>query len=83
MPVVTVSSTFQVVIPREVRERLPLSPGNKVEVMLLDGRIELVPVKPARHLKGFLARLENNFERGGASDRAPRGSGVPPEAPGS
>ncbi len=55
MPVVTVSPKFQVVIPREVRERLRLRPGQKVEVFLYDGRLELVPLRPVKRLRGSLA----------------------------
>jgi len=40
-----------------------LSPGDKIEVIQVEGRIELVPVKPAKSLRGFLKGLKNNFER--------------------
>lgn len=29
----------------------------------LDGRIELVPLRPAKDLRGFLKGKKNNFER--------------------
>ena len=63
MPTVTVSPKFQVVIPKVVRERYALSPGDKIEVIELDGRIELVPVRPAKALKGFLKGTKNTFQR--------------------
>lgn len=63
MATVTVSPKFQVVIPKEVREAFALEPGDKVEVIQLEGRIELVPVRPARSLRGFLKGLKNTFER--------------------
>ena len=68
MPSVTVSPKFQVVIPREVRERLKLRPGQKVEVFLYDGRVELVPLRSVKRLRGALAGAPA-FER--EPDRLP------------
>ncbi len=65
MATATVSPKFQVVIPKEVRDGLDLAPGDKVEVIQLDGRIEIVPVRPIASLKGFLKGLKNTFEREG------------------
>ena len=63
MPTVTVSPKFQVVIPKEVRERCDLKSGTKVEVIELDGRIELVPVPEIKELRGMLKGRENTFTR--------------------
>ena len=63
MATVTVSPKFQVVIPKDVRERLSLSPGDKVEVVQIEGRIELVRVKPIESLRGLLKGRENTFKR--------------------
>jgi AbrB family looped-hinge helix DNA binding protein len=64
---VTVSSKYQVVIPRSVRERLGIKPGQQVQVIAYGDRIEVVPVRPARELRGVLVGLKNTFER--ESDR--------------
>jgi len=64
---VTVSSKYQVVIPRSVRERLGIKPGQQVQVIPYGDRIEVVPVRPARELRGVLSGLKNTFER--ESDR--------------
>ena len=63
MDPVTISPKFQVVIPKEVRERLNLVPGQKVQVVALDDRIELVPVRPARKLRGFLKGIDVRIDR--------------------
>ena len=68
MDVVTISPKFQVVIPRAVRERLNLSPGQKVQAIVHDDRVELIPLRPARALRGFLKGIDTTVARDG--DRA-------------
>ncbi len=51
---VTVSPKYQVVIPREIRESLDLKPGQKVQALQYRDRIELVPFRPVKTLRGFL-----------------------------
>ena len=63
MATVTVSSKYQVVIPKEVRDRLRIRPGQKVEAFALAGRIELVPVRPIEEMRGFLRGMDPRFER--------------------
>ena len=63
MSTVTISSKYQVVIPKAVRERLRIRPGQKVEAFAIGGRIELVPVRPVAEMKGFLKGLDPGFER--------------------
>jgi AbrB family looped-hinge helix DNA binding protein len=63
METVTISPKFQVVIPKVIREKLKLAPGQKVQAILYDGRIELIPVRPARKLRGFLAGIDTNVAR--------------------
>jgi AbrB family looped-hinge helix DNA binding protein len=64
---VTISSKYQVVIPKAVRERLKIKPGQKVEAFAIGGRIELVPVRPISEMRGFLKGMDPSFER--ESDR--------------
>ncbi len=63
MSVVTISPKFQVVIPRHIREALKLEPGQKVEAFEYDGRVEFVPVRPAKALRGFLRGLNTAVPR--------------------
>jgi len=63
MEVVTVSPKFQVVIPRDVRRSLGLKAGQKIQVILYDNRIELIPIVPARRAKGFLKGIDTTLER--------------------
>lgn len=63
--VVTISPKFQVVIPREIRIRLKLEPGQKVQALVYQNRIEFIPIRPARTLRGFLRGIDTSFERDG------------------
>jgi AbrB family looped-hinge helix DNA binding protein len=63
MHAVTVSPKYQVVIPRAVRDNLHLRPGQKLQVVEYDGRIELVPDRPVKELRGFLKGINTNFKR--------------------
>ena len=63
MATVTISPKFQVVIPKDVRERLKLKPGQKVAVFEFDNRIEFVPVRPMRSMRGFLTGMDTHVER--------------------
>ena len=65
METVTISPKFQVVIPKEMRETLRLWPGQKVQVILYDDRIELVPVRPIRKMRGFLKGINTSVPREG------------------
>jgi AbrB family looped-hinge helix DNA binding protein len=63
MAVVTVSPKFQVVIPQEIREALGLEPGQKVHALQYLDRIEFIPVKPLKALRGFLRGLDTAVPR--------------------
>lgn len=63
METVTVSPKYQIVIPRRVREALGIEPGQKVQVIAYQNRIELVLVRSARSLRGFLKGIDTSVER--------------------
>jgi AbrB family looped-hinge helix DNA binding protein len=63
METVTVSPKYQVVIPRRVRESLQIKPGQKVQVLLFENRIELIPVVPIQKMRGFLKGIDTTVER--------------------
>lgn len=63
MEAVTVSPKFQVVIPRAVRARTHIRVGERLQVISFDDRIELVPIRPMRSMRGFLKGLDSRFVR--------------------
>ena len=67
MTAVIVSPKFQVVIPKEVRETMGILAGQKIQVLTYRNRIELIPIKPMKKLKGFLKGIDTEVRR--AKDR--------------
>jgi AbrB family looped-hinge helix DNA binding protein len=63
MKAVTVSPKYQVVIPKEVREQMGIKPGQKMAVLVYQGRIQLVPIGPLEELRGFARGIDVEFER--------------------
>lgn len=63
MNTVTVSSKFQIVIPKEIREEIGLQVGTTLEVIRYGNRIELIPIQPMATLKGFLKGINTNITR--------------------
>ena len=63
MDAVTVSPKYQVVIPKAVRERTHIKPGEKLQVLSFDDRIELVRTHKMRTMRGFLGGLDATFVR--------------------
>jgi AbrB family looped-hinge helix DNA binding protein len=57
METVTISPKYQVVIPKGIRESLELRPGQKVQAILYDRRIELVPVRPIAYERSRFMRM--------------------------
>lgn len=53
MPAVTVSPRYQIVIPKAVREQLHVKPGQKINILVLDGIATLVPVVPIEELRSL------------------------------
>ena len=63
MQSVTVSPKYQVVIPKAVREALNVRPGQKMQVVEYAGRIELIPERNIKELRGFIKGINTEFTR--------------------
>ena len=63
MHTVIVSPKYQVVIPKPVREALRLRPGQRMQIVEYEGRIELIPEKDIKDLRGFLKGINTDFCR--------------------
>jgi len=60
---VTVSPKYQVVIPKGIRRRLGLRPGQKIQAIEYNDRIELIPVRPIREMRGYLKGIDTHVKR--------------------
>jgi AbrB family looped-hinge helix DNA binding protein len=63
MGTVTISPKFQVVIPKAIRQKLGLSPGQKIQAIVYDDRIELIPLRPIKEMRGFLKGVDTTVKR--------------------
>lgn len=63
MEIIKVSPKFQVVIPLKVRTALDLKPGARLQVVQFEDRIELIPMRSARSLRGTLKGLDTSVPR--------------------
>ncbi|MHB8255074.1 MAG: AbrB/MazE/SpoVT family DNA-binding domain-containing protein [Acidiferrobacter sp.] len=65
MAMVTVSAKYQVVVPREVRAALDIRPGQKLQILVYNGRAEFIPVRDIKEMRGFLGAIDTNVPRDG------------------
>lgn len=63
MNTTTVSSKFQIVIPREIRNSMKIKAGQKLQLIQFDDRIEIMPIKEISSMRGFIKNRTNDFER--------------------
>ena len=63
MSTVKISPKFQVVIPKEVRESLGIRAGQRVQVVAYEDRVEFIPLKPMKQMRGFLKGIDTTVER--------------------
>jgi AbrB family looped-hinge helix DNA binding protein len=63
MSTVSVSSKFQVVIPKDVRNKLGIEVGQKLQIIGYRGRIEMVIERDIKDMKGFLKGIDTDLER--------------------
>jgi AbrB family looped-hinge helix DNA binding protein len=63
METVTISPKFQVLIPRRVREALGLRSGDRAHVLCFRNRIEIIPFREIRKLRGYLKGIDTTLPR--------------------
>jgi AbrB family looped-hinge helix DNA binding protein len=59
----TISSKYQLVIPRAIREKWNIKPGQKVRLIVFGNRLEVVPVRDIREARGFLKGMNSDIKR--------------------
>jgi len=63
MDTVTISSKYQIVIPRAIREKWNIKPGQKVRLIVFGNRLEVVPERDIRDARGFLKGMNSDIHR--------------------
>lgn len=58
MTTTKISPKYQVVIPKEAREKLHLKSGQKLTIVVKGGVVHLMPEKPLHLFKGFLKGMD-------------------------
>jgi len=59
----TISSKYQIVIPKEIRREIPIESGQVLQVLAKGGVITLVPDRPLAELRGMLRGLATSGYR--------------------
>ncbi len=52
--VITLSSRYQIVIPKAVRELVGWKPGDKLVPLVRGRHVTLVPLRPLKEMRGFI-----------------------------
>ncbi|KPJ82997.1 MAG: AbrB family transcriptional regulator [Gemmatimonas sp. SG8_23] len=68
MQTVTLSTKYQLVIPRDIRKRLELEPGDQLTVVEKGGILYLVPERPVEEMRG----IARGTKRRGLRDKKDR-----------
>jgi AbrB family looped-hinge helix DNA binding protein len=63
METVTVSPKLQVIIPQKIRHAIGLRDGDKFKVVAFRNRIELLPMRAIRTLRGYLKGIDTSLKR--------------------
>jgi AbrB family looped-hinge helix DNA binding protein len=63
MDTATISSKYQVVIPRAIREKWNVKPGQKVRFIIYGNYLEIIPVRDIKSARGFLKGMSSDIER--------------------
>lgn len=63
MTTVTISPKYQIVIPKEIREKLKLKPGQKLQIIQVEDKIEFITIKSVKEARGFLKGIDTTVER--------------------
>lgn len=63
MDIITVSPKYQVVIPKELRNALSIKPGQKIFIMQYENRLELIPKRKIKTMRGFLKGIDTTIKR--------------------
>lgn len=59
----TISTKYQIVIPKHIRELIGIRPGMKVRIIPYKDRLEMIPLIPIQKLRGALKGMDTTILR--------------------
>jgi len=59
----TVSSRYHIIIPPEIRRKLGIEPGQKVQLVAYNNRLEIIPIRAMKEMRGFLRGIDTDVPR--------------------
>lgn len=65
MTTVKLSPKYQIVIPKEMRNKLKLRPGQRMQLIQFEDRIEFILLKDIKDARGFLKGINTDIKREG------------------
>ena len=63
MNTTTLSNTYQIFIPEEICKKTGVKAGAPLEIISYNNRIELIPIKPLKSLKGIFKGIDTTILR--------------------
>ncbi|RPI19370.1 MAG: AbrB/MazE/SpoVT family DNA-binding domain-containing protein [Ignavibacteriae bacterium] len=63
MTTVTVSSKYQIVIPKIARKSMKIKPGQKLQLVQASNKLEFIPLKSIKEARGFLKGINTEIIR--------------------
>lgn len=63
MTIVKVSPKYQILIPRKIREKMKLKPGQKFQIIEYNNRIEFILIKDIKEMRGILKGMDTTIKR--------------------
>jgi AbrB family looped-hinge helix DNA binding protein len=60
---VTISPKYQIVIPKDIRKSMGLKPGEKARMIPYEHRIEVIPERHIKKMRGFLRGIDTTVNR--------------------
>ena len=63
MNTVTLSNKYQIDFPKDISETYGLEAGDSFEFISYNNRIELIPIKHSKKLKGIFQGIDTNIIR--------------------
>lgn len=63
MVTVTISSKYQIVLPKAIRSEMDLRVGQQIQLIPYQDRIVVVPLRGMKSMRGFLKGIDSTIDR--------------------